>query len=186
MTDKSIFPAVNLHKILRYDPESGKLYWLFRSQDAFKSSENSSFKRWNTRWAGKEAFTTTDLHGYKTGVIWGRRYMAHRVIMAMLNGEWPPQDVDHINGNRSDNFIKNLRLASRKENSRNAARPSTNTSGHVGVSWSKKDKRWRAGICVDGREIYLGNFVEISDAIKARLEAEKIYGFHSGHGRAST
>ena len=172
-----------LSKLLKYEPLTGKLVWKERGQELFSEGKFSAFKSWNTRWSGKEAFFSFDTHGYLSGRIFGKTHRAHRVIIAMTTGFWPDGDVDHINGIRSDNRISNLRVVCRQENSRNASKSRRNTSGTVGVSWSKKDKRWRAGICVDGKEIYLGNFLNIDDAVNARLRANQKYGFSHGHGK---
>jgi hypothetical protein len=183
MTQKFLPSPEILHKLLTYDAANGKLYWNQREEHFFESGKNSAFVRWNTRWAGKEAFFTIDTYGYMTGSIFGKRYAAHRVIMAMAFGTWPKEDVDHINGCRTDNRLANLRAVSRQENSRNASRSKKNTSGHTGVSWSEKDKRWRSGICINGKEMYLGNFQKVDDAIAARRKAERSHGFHENHGK---
>lgn len=174
-----------LNKLLRYDEATGKLFWKPRVKEFFSEGKNSAFNKWNTRWSGKEALFSVDSHGYFYGRIFGKRHSAHRVIMAMNTGVWPLEDVDHINGCRSDNRMINLRSVSRKENARNASKSKRNKSGYVGVSWSKKDKRWRAGICVDGKELYLGNFVNIEEAVAARCRANEKYGFSKNHGKAA-
>lgn len=180
MNDKSLPSPELLNKLLRYDAEAGKLFWQKRSQDTMTSQDYCD--RWNARWANKEAFSTI-IDGYKVGKIFGRPFRAHRVIWALVNGSWPKNDIDHINGNRTDNRILNLRDVSKVENARNCAIRKNNTSGATGVSWSKNDKRWRAGICIDGKEFFIGNFLEKADAISARKKAERDAGFHPNHGR---
>jgi hypothetical protein len=93
----------------------------------------------------------------------------------MHYGEWPPEQIDHINGIRVDNRIVNLRLADTPQNHANTGPPSTNTSGMKGVRWDKKRRKWKAEITVKGRLIYLGRFKERRHAIVARLEAEGRY-----------
>ena len=87
-----------LRKILRYEPETGKLFWRERSPDLFvdgKYTAARSCNIWNARYAEKEAFITFDGHGYKMGKIYSRSYLAHRVIFTMVYGYCPEHDVDH-------------------------------------------------------------------------------------------
>ena len=93
----------------------------------------------------------------------------------MFYGFWPPQDVDHINGDRADNRISNLRLATRSENLRNKRKFPTNTSGYVGVYCYWQRGNWNARISVNGRNINLGYFATKEDAAQARAEAERKY-----------
>jgi hypothetical protein len=95
-----------------------------------------------------------------------------------------PQDIDHINGNRRDNRIANLRAVDRRENMRNARLRSNNTSGIVGVTFSRDRKKWVAQIN-DGKVRSLGRFDKFEDAVEARKAAERRAGFHPNHGRPS-
>ena len=174
MAAKTLPDIDTLHQLLRYEPETGKLFW--------KEREDVP-SQWNARYAGKEAFTCVMGAGYKQGSINSTLLYAHRVIMAMVIGEWPPEDVDHINGDRADNRLCNLRLATRSENMRNMKLPSRNASGCIGVSWDKGTQKWLAQIGIDGRNKYLGVFTSKADAIAARKAAEAELGFHRNHGR---
>ncbi len=80
-------------------------------------------------------------------------------------------DIDHINGNKSDNRIDNLRLATFSENSWNAEKRSDNTSGHKGVSFDKRRGVWVAYINAYGKRKHLGRFYLIEDAYKAYEKA---------------
>lgn len=82
--------------------------------------------------------------------------LMHRVVMGAGKG----QIVDHIDGNTMNNRRENLRIASGAQNQANAQKRQGRSSKHKGVSWSKKDKRWRAAISVDGKTLYLGSFIE--------------------------
>ena len=96
--------------------------------------------------------------GYRQ--IWfdGKQHMEHRVAWFLFYGEWPNGQIDHINGNKSDNRISNLRLATSSENLCNRPRPRNNRSGRKGVSWIKRYAKWQATIRFQGRNINLGRF----------------------------
>ena len=178
-----------LRKLLRYEPDTGKLFWRERTPDLFSSGKHSAAhrcNRWNSRYRGEEAFTANVGLGYLVGGIFDRLHRAHRVIWAMETGAWPLEDIDHINGVRDDNRMINLRAVSRTENMRNAKMPKSNTSGTVGVLCHNPTGRWRAEIKVDGKALHLGLFDKKSDATAARKAAEVKYGFHPNHGRQNT
>src|SRR5262245_14420263 len=91
-----------LAELLEYNPETGELRWKRRPRGP---------QRWNTRWAGKPAFTTKLRGGYRMGRIHWGAYYAHRVIWALMTGAWPTSEIDHIDGDPSNNRWANLRLA---------------------------------------------------------------------------
>ena len=116
--------------------------------------------------------------------LFGKTQLVHRVIWKMHNGPIPDgMEIDHINHDRLDNRIENLRIVSRQENSVNLSKRIDNTSGIVGVSWSKRMGKWRARISVNKKEISLGFFSDINDAGRARKNAEIYYNFHENHGK---
>lgn len=172
-------------RLLRADFDTGKLYWLPRTPDMFTDGRRSAetvCAAWNCQFANKEAFTSKISGGYHSGVIFYRVYFAHRVIWLLAHGEWPSADVDHINGDRSDNRLVNLRSVSRAENGKNQGIPRNNKSGILGVCWSKNAAKWQAHIRVGGAQKHLGFFVDLSAASAARKAAEAEFGFHPNHG----
>lgn len=170
-----------LRQLFHYDPETGKLFWKERPREYFVSDKG--YACWNGKNAGKEAFTTVGSSGYHEGRIFGMLERSHRVIIAIHEGRWPAEEVDHINGDRTDNRILNLRVATRSENASNVRRRSDNTSGHMGITyWPTRDK-WNARITVRGKTHSLGYYSNKSDAIAARKEAEVRHGFSPNHGR---
>jgi hypothetical protein len=174
---KNIEPAL-LRNLLRYEPETGKLVWLARPVEMFENcmqSAESRAKAWNTRWANVEAFVSPS-QGYRYGRIFRQIYPSHRVIWAMQAGFWPDVDIDHINGNRSDNRWSNLRCANRSENLRNKGLCGRNKSGVKGVSWDAKWEKWRATINVNRRQTNLGRFVELADAAAAYRASIAMHG----------
>jgi hypothetical protein len=149
----------------------------------FENNDKRICATWNTRYAGKEALGHVDADGYKIGAILGRNYLAHRIIWLIISGCCPSGEIDHINGNRSDNRIANLRDVSKSENQRNATIRSDNASGFTGVCWHKAANKWIASIFVQKKNIYLGVFENIEDAKAARKAAEREYKFHKNHGK---
>jgi hypothetical protein len=174
MTDD--LPTIEeLHKLLSYSPDTGALTW--RARRDVKAS-------WNTRYAGKPALACIHEDGYRKGRIHRVLFRAHRVAWALHHGSWPELDIDHINGDRSDNRITNLRQVTRSENQRNMRLPSDNKSGVVGVYWSTARKKWVAEIRnAQGRKRHLGVFEDLEDAATARRAAELDEGYHQNHGR---
>ena len=176
-----------LRKLLRYEPETGKLFWRERTPDVFASTSGRSAEHacanWNSRFSGREAFNTETGKGYLSGGIFNRRYLAHRVISALVSGVWPIDEIDHINGVRDDNRIENLRIVSHEENMRNSCIRRDNTSGVAGVSWDSSRGMWVAQIRGLGRNISLGRFVNIQEAIDKRKSAEVEFSYHKNHGR---
>lgn len=163
-----------LRQLLRYEPETGKLFWRERTPDMFVGSEmwpaDAQCRRWNTRFANQEAMATLN-GGYKHGAIARRNYQAHRVIWALVYGEWPATDIDHINGDKSDNRLVNLRKATRPENMRNRGKTASNTSGFKGVTWAASLGCWKAQIKANYRSHHLGYFADPKDAHQAYLTA---------------
>lgn len=147
--------------------ENGVLYW--------KNPISTRLKRGDV--AG------TIINGYVCVNLNKKRHLAHRIIWELHNGKIPDgYEIDHINHIRNDNRIENLRLVTRKENGRNIPLHRNNKSGVSGVCWNKKYSRWYAQIKVNGKMLFLGSFIGIDEAIKARKEAEVKYGFHENHG----
>lgn len=172
--------ATTVRELFDYDPDTGILTWRPRrndhpsfKKDGYNAKRNAAI--WNSHYAGKPAGS---LHkkGYVCTTIGSRSYRNQRLIWLYVHG-YVPEQVDHINGQRCDNRLINLRAATRFENSRNRKIRHDSASGHIGVSWHKTEKKWRAHICRNGKMVTLGRFANINDAITARRTAEvKFYG----------
>lgn len=176
-----------LRQLLRYEPETGLLFWLPRREEHFAHLGELAAKycaAWNTRNAGKQAFAAND-SDYRRGTIFNKRVQAHRVIWAMCHDEWPHMDIDHINGDRSDNRLCNLRHVSHSENGRNQKVRRTNKSGMMGVYKDVRYGTWAARITYELSDIHLGSFPTQEEAIAARMAAEKVLKFHQNHGRTN-
>lgn len=111
--------------------------------------------------------TTNSGHGYLSIWINGYRYLAHRLAWYYVHKTWPPHCIDHINGNRKDNRLANLRLATKSQNNQNSKHRVNNTSGYKGVSWHKRDKCWRVKCSVGGIKHDVGAFKSLTDAVNA-------------------
>ena len=173
MRGTRVLPINYLRKRLRYEPDTGKFFWL----DYEGKSQN-----WRTRYVGKEAFTTDNGAGYRQGCIDSGLYLAHRVAYAIYHGEWPTDQIDHINGVKADNRITNLRIVTNQENCRNVSMRGDNTSGVTGVYWHKNGQKWCARIKIDGKYIHLGLFDTLEEAAAVRKAASEKYGFTDRHG----
>jgi hypothetical protein len=177
-----------LRAVLRYDPETGVLYWRERPASMFKAGPKHSARhiaaKWNGQFAGQKAFGAEHTAGYRRGRLLGFDVYAHRAIWALVTGEWPAGDIDHINGDRADNRWSNLRSVDRLTNSRNATISRRNSTGVVGVH-RHPTARWTASIGVLGRSVYLGAFKSFDAAVSARRAAERKYGFRDNQRRAS-
>lgn len=99
--------------------------------------------------------------------------MAHVLAWFYMTGKWPLDELDHIDLDKSNNRWHNLRLATRSQNNTNKERYRNNTSGYKGISWYEKGKCWRAKIQKDRKQIHLGSFSRIEDAILAYKKAAK-------------
>ena len=173
--------AAVVRELLDYDPDTGALIWRHRARQWFAT--DAVYHTWNGRRAGQPAFTAIGNHGYFTGAIFYRNYLAHRVIWLYMTGRWPRDQIDHVNHERTDNRWCNLRAATHQQNARNVALPRNNRSGRVGVR-STRNGKFDAEIVVGGRNIRLGRFVTFTAAAAARRRAERRHGFAPTHGQA--
>lgn len=173
-----------LRLVLEYQID-GSLIWRPRHESLFNSisqSKTHSAATWNTRFAGKEALSSPDGEGYKGGYLFGRIARSHRVIWKYHTGLDPEFHIDHINGDRRDNRIENLREVTPAENSKNSRLPKDNKSGHVGVCWDRRAGKWVSRINVARKRIEIGRFHNIEDAVASRVEYQVKLGFHKNHG----
>lgn len=181
----SIDPST-MRQLLKYDPDSGVFTWKARRPEMFnnggKYTQDQLCKRWNTRCAGKQAFTSKDGRGYHQTKVLDKTITAHRTAFCLMEGRWPDH-VDHISGDISDNRWINLREVDNHENCKNRSMQSNNTTGMVGVRWRSDFSKWVADIKVNGKSIHLGSFETVVDAVASRKRAERLNGFHKNHGR---
>lgn len=147
----AILTQQRLQMLLNYNPDTGVFVWRVRT---------------GVVQAGAIAGTLCP-KGYCRISVDKRVYSAARLAWLWVYGEWCEGEIDHINRQRSDNRITNLRKADRFVNTQNTSMRRDNRSGHRGVGWHKISGKWRARISVNGRSISLGSFADKNAAIAA-------------------
>ncbi len=172
---KSDLTQEYLKELLHYNQKTGRFTWAKDRTGVSKGAIAGSFNH----------------YGYRQIVIYGTNYLAHRLAWLYENGEWPSDQIDHINEDKADNKITNLRIANNSQNNRNRGPNKTNKSGYKGVSWSKWHNKWRARINIDEKDYKdlglktpyksLGFFKSKEDAIEVYKQAAKKY-----HGEFSS
>lgn len=161
-------PIERLHQLLTYDASTGDLIWLQRE----------GAKKFNSNFAGKPAGYLC--RGYITIKLDGANYRAHRVVYAMFHGVWPENQIDHIDGDRSNNLISNLRDVTQQINIQNQRRPhKNNKTGYLGVKLCDGAKGFAAQITVNGVARELGRFSDPSEAHQVYIKAKRA--LHDGN-----
>lgn len=177
-----------LHELFEVE-ENGTIIFLPREPKYWTNVKKSNPERlceiWNNKYAFTESFTTLGAHGYYQGKILNELYLKHRIIFKMFYG-YDPRFIDHINGNKLDNRIENLRDCSREENLKNQSLYINNISGHQGIFPNPRavNKKWRVSIGYENKQINLGSYCTLEEAVKIRQESELKYGYHKNHGRS--
>lgn len=131
---------------------------------------------------GTEAGDTNE-RGYRRVSVDGVRRLAHRVVWAIHYGDWPELLIDHVNGNRSDNRIVNLRLATNSQNLCNRGLQKNSTTGFRGVSFEKRKRLFEAHIKINGKKKFLGYFRTAEEAsVVYERAAQRLHGaFYYSH-----
>jgi len=156
-----------LKKYLKYNPLTGIFI---------------SLNKHNKRWTEGRVLGTLRKDGYLAIKPHGIEILLHRAAWMYVYGEFPDGYIDHINKDKTDNRIENLRDVAHVVNMQNKKTYKNNSSGTMGVGFVRSSGRWRARITVDEKQVVLGTFVLYSDAVNARKNAEVLYGFHENHG----
>lgn len=121
--------------------------------------------------------------GYRRIGILGKQYQAHRVAWLLHYGEQPPQFLDHINGERDDNRISNIRAVTNAENQRNSRINANNTTGVKGVHFDKTAGRYKAKFKVNTKQVSCGYHDTVEQAAEAiRARREELHGEFAHHG----
>jgi hypothetical protein len=112
--------------------------------------------------------------GYRHVTWLGKQHKVHRLIYLMVHG-YMPKEIDHINGNRADNSIENLREVTRSQNQCNKTMCSSNTSGYKGVSWHKIANKWSVRLSKNGKSKHFGYYDDLELAGLVALEARDLH-----------
>jgi len=144
-----------------FEYREGKLYWKYVKSIRIKAGEE----------AGR-----TDGQGYRTVRFNYKMYRTHHLIYLMFHGVLP-KIIDHINGNRLDNRIENLRIATESQNNCNKVRQINNTSGSKNVKWHERIKKYEVSVQINKERKYIGVFedLELADLV-AQMAREKYHG----------
>jgi len=149
-----------LRQLLDYDPETGIFRW-------------KQFRRWSAKEGDFAGYINK--RGYHKISVDGVDYSAHRIAWKIFYNEEPSDIIDHVDRNKQNNKIENLRLATNQQNCMNVEVKKNNTSGVKGVYFNKKQQKWVARIGFNYNKINLGSFEKIEDAARAYKNAEKKY-----------
>lgn len=189
-TIQSSLPVSVLREVVNYEAETGEFTWRKRPAWHFPEGKPTPEARagmWNGKYAGRKAFTSLDPRGYARGAVGGKTLYAHRAALAILNGHWPDGEVDHINGDKSDNRAVNLRVVSHSENRRNTENYRNAQVRRMAQALQAESRKtaypipgvrrqgvstWAARIKIGGVEKHLGSFRCFGRAVLARKEAQ--------------
>lgn len=147
-----------LREHLSYDVETGIFLWRAKPKPTYDISKP----------AGSLTYA-----GYLNISIKRRLYKAHRLAWLYVTGEWPKHQIDHVNGVRHDNRFVNLRDVTNSVNNQNLRAPQQGSSGYLGVSFSKRNGKWRSAIWVNKKHVYLGEFKTPEEAHERYLTAKR-------------
>ncbi len=131
-------------------------------------------KRHGQRAAPGEVLGKLTDRGYRVVDFRGVSYRVHRLLFALHRGAWPDPltEIDHIDGDRQNNCLANLRPLTRRGNAQNRSSRAGSSSPYLGVTWRKSESKWQAAIGVDGKSIYLGCYKTQEEAYAAYLAAK--------------
>jgi hypothetical protein len=146
-----------LKQLLHYDPETGLFTWLVSTARCVKVGDVAG---------------AYDKKGYRVIQIDGKQYQAHRLAFLYMTGKFPTNGTDHIDGDPANNRWTNLRECTTAENAQNTASRKNSSSKYLGVSWFKRDQKWKAQIQINGEQKYLGQFDTEDEAYQAYCKAK--------------
>lgn len=144
-----------LKHFLNYDPETGYFTWCVRTSNRINIGTIAG---------------TVDTNGYLRIRVCGKVRAAHRLVWLYVHGYFPEGDIDHVDGNRLNNALNNLRECNRSQNLLNKPIQDNNVTGVKGVCWDKRKKLWEAYAKQKGVKIRLGMYKNFDDAVRARKE----------------
>lgn len=182
---KEPMAVATLRECVRYEPATGKLFWLARPRHHF--ADNAAWRTQHTRDAGKEVIRLGS-----DGYIWLRVVVGdllysmagHRAAWALHYGKWPAEFLDHRDQVRSNNRIENLREATKRDNQRNRGVSASNKGGLKFVRPGRWGKGFEATAVVEGKSLYMGTFATPEEAHAAAVaHLRPIYGEFLNDGK---
>jgi len=162
-----------LKSVLNYNPETGLFTRIKITSPSVKIGDI----------AGYEVHSKCTGHKHYIQIsVKSKSYYAHRLAWLYMTGSWPEFEVDHDDGDGTNNKWLNLNRATKLENLKNKRQYRNNSSGVTGVSWYKPTKKWFASIGVNNETVRLGYHKDFFEAVCARKSADNKYDFHPNHG----
>ncbi len=150
-----------LRSQLLYKSETGEFWWIATQKGRDLSRQAGTFNNF----------------GYRVIMLNGHRWVASRLAWFYMTGNWPVNEIDHIDRNNSDDRWSNLREATRSENACNTGTRSDNSSGHRGVTWDRQKLKWKVQISVKGGKRIQKHFRNIDDAVSFyKSKAQELFG----------
>lgn len=146
-----------LNTKLKYDPLPGQFTWISPTSRRVKVGDIAGVERDD---------------GYIRIKVNNVNYYAHRLAWLFTYGNWPSINIDHINGDPSDNRVSNLRECNQTENNQNKIKQTNNSSGYTGVYYHKGAKKWMSYISINGKRKHLGLFDDLLAASEAYLKTK--------------
>ena len=146
----------DLKRLVSYDPNTG----IFTRKVSFRKTHPVG-----------SIIGKPDKDGYLSGCVLSVKYQMHRLAWFYYYGEFPEDCIDHIDNDKANNKISNLRIANKSQNGVNRGLQKNNTSGFKGVYWVERLKRWVVYLKKDKKPIYIGTFKDKLEAARAYDEA---------------
>ncbi len=172
MSNNQQITQTQLKENFHYDKNTGIFTWKILKALRIKIGDTAGSKT-------KSGYIETSLNINGARL----RFYMHRLAWLYEYGEFPENQLDHINHDRSDNRISNLREANDQINQMNSSKSKNNKSGTNGVHWNKEKNKWEANISVKNKRMHLGYCKDKNEAICARLHTNRLYKFHANHGK---
>jgi len=155
-----------VQSLFNYNDKTGELFW---KEARYKDRQWLEAGHWHNR-------------GYRQVRVREKEYLVHRIIWLYVYGTHP-EEIDHINGDKADNRLENLRAGNKSLNQRNAKRRKDNKSGMSGVNWCNREQRWIVRIQYNKRRIMIGQYTDLEKAKAARLAAQEKFSFGPNAGK---
>ena len=164
-----------LKELIYYDEKTGEFIWKERQKHHFNIKDNRySYRTWNTRYSNTIADKLNNKTGYKSVRINKKHYLSHRLVFLYLYNYWPIE-IDHIDNDKTNNRINNLREVDSFINKQNIKIRKDCKSGVSGVRYDKIRNKWHVSITINKKFKFIGRFDNFDDAVLTRYNYEIDY-----------